>query len=220
MKISTRGRYALRLMLDLALADPEEYCSVKSIAARQQISEKYMEQIISQLVKAGFVRSVRGAQGGYRLAYAPEKYTAGQILRLTEGDLATVACLAQDAPECPRAEQCATRWLWEQMDDAVNDVLDRVTLAMLAGGQPAAGQPGDVCCDAPDKNRKFFVRLSAAGSFFFCGLIEPWNEAAPDAVKRKGRSLCRGRKPMRAVRFNGCICWLAALHWRQLSHCG
>ena len=125
MKISTRGRYALRLMLDLALADPEEYCSVKSIAARQQISEKYMEQIISQLVKAGFVRSVRGAQGGYRLAYAPEKYTAGQILRLTEGDLATVACLAQDAPECPRAEQCATRWLWEQMDDAVNDVLDR-----------------------------------------------------------------------------------------------
>ena len=129
MKISTRGRYALRLMLDLALADPEEYCSVKSIAARQQISEKYMEQIISQLVKAGFVRSVRGAQGGYRLAYAPEKYTAGQILRLTEGDLATVACLAQDAPECPRAEQCATRWLWEQMDDAVNDVLDRVTLA-------------------------------------------------------------------------------------------
>ena len=82
---------------------------------RDRISEKYMEQIISQLGKAGFVRSVRGAQGGYRLAYAPEKSTAGQILRLTEGDLATVACLAQDAPECPRAEQCATRWLWEQM---------------------------------------------------------------------------------------------------------
>ena len=133
MKISTRGRYALRLMLDLALADPEEYCSVKSIAARQQISEKYMEQIISQLVKAGFVRSVRGAQGGYRLAYAPEKYTAGQILRLTEGDLATVACLAQDAPECPR--------LWEQMDDAVNDVLDRVTLAMLAEVSRQRGNP-------------------------------------------------------------------------------
>ena len=132
MKISTRGRYALRLMLDLALADPEEYCSVKSIAARQQISEKYME---------GFVRSVRGAQGGYRLAYAPEKYTAGQILRLTEGDLATVACLAQDAPECPRAEQCATRWLWEQMDDAVNDVLDRVTLAMLAEVSRQRGNP-------------------------------------------------------------------------------
>jgi len=100
-----------------------------------------MEQIISQLVKAGFVRSVRGAQGGYRLAYAPEKYTAGQILRLTEGDLATVACLAQDAPECPRAEQCATRWLWEQMDDAVNDVLDRVTLAMLAEVSRQRGNP-------------------------------------------------------------------------------
>ena len=96
MKISTRGRYALRLMLDLALADPEEYCSVKSIAARQQISEKYMEQIISQLVKAGFVRSVRGAQGGYRLAYAPEKYTAGQILQwdarvTTKGELQKLA---------------------------------------------------------------------------------------------------------------------------------
>lgn len=141
MKISTRGRYALRLMLDLALADPEEYCSVKSIAARQQISEKYMEQIISQLVKAGF-----GAQRARRtrrlpIGLCPEKYTAGAILRLTEGDLATVACLAQDAPECPRAEQCATRWLWEQMDDAVNDVLDRVTLAMLAEVSRQRGNP-------------------------------------------------------------------------------
>ncbi len=106
MKISTRGRYALRLMLDLALADPEEYCSVKSIAARQQISEKYMEQIISQLVKAGFVRSVRGAQGGYRLAYAPEKYTAGQILRLTEGVLwETLAARFPDYDVCALCEK-------------------------------------------------------------------------------------------------------------------
>ena len=100
-----------------------------------------MEQIISQLVKAGLVHSVRGAQGGYRLAHAPAAYTAGQILRLTEGDLATVACLTRDAPECPRAEQCATRWLWEQLDDAVNGVLDNVTLAQLAEVSRQRGNP-------------------------------------------------------------------------------
>ena len=131
MKISTRGRYALRLMLDLALADPEEYCSVKSIAARQQISEKYMEQIISQLVKAGFVRSVRGAQGGYRLAYAPEKYTAGQILRLTEGSLAPVTCLEGAENTCPRAGQCHTLPMWEKLDSLINGYLDSVSLADL-----------------------------------------------------------------------------------------
>ena len=131
MKISTRGRYALRLMLDLALADPEEYCSVKSIAARQQISEKYMEQIISQLVKAGFMRSVRGAQGGYRLAYAPEKYTAGQILRLTEGSLAPVTCLEGAENTCPRAGQCHTLPMWEKLDSLINGYLDSVSLADL-----------------------------------------------------------------------------------------
>ena len=131
MKISTRGRYALRLMLDLALADPEEYCSVKSIAARQQISEKYMEQIISQLVKAGFVRSVRGAQGGYRLAYAPEKYTAGQILRLTEGSLAPVTCLEGEENTCPRAGHCHTLPMWEKLDSLINGYLDSVSLADL-----------------------------------------------------------------------------------------
>ena len=131
MKISTRGRYALRLMLDLALADPEEYCSVKSIAARQQISEKYMEQIISQLVKAGFVRSVRGAQGGYRLAYAPEKYTAGQILRLTEGSLAPVTCLEGADNTCPRAGQCHTLPMWEKLDSLINGYLNSVSLADL-----------------------------------------------------------------------------------------
>ena len=131
MKISTRGRYALRLMLDLALADPEEYCSVKSIAARQQISEKYMEQIISQLVKAGFVRSVRGAQGGYRLAYAPEKYTAGQILRLTEGSLAPVTCLEGAENTCPRAGQCHTLPMWTKLEGLINSYLDSVTLADL-----------------------------------------------------------------------------------------
>ena len=93
------------------------------------------------LSRAGLVDGVRGKGGGYRLTRTPAQYSVGEILRLTEGDLATVACLAQDAPECPRAEQCATRWLWEQMDDAVNDVLDRVTLAMLAEVSRQRGNP-------------------------------------------------------------------------------
>ena len=134
MKISTKGRYALRLMLDLALADPEEYCSVKSIAARQQISEKYMEQIISQLVKAGFVRSVRGAQGGYRLAYAPEKYTVGDILRLTEGSLAPVACVEEEG-SCEREVDCVTVEVWKRLNQAISDVVDHITLADLVALQ-------------------------------------------------------------------------------------
>ena len=96
MKISTKGRYALRLMLDLALNDTGEYISLKSIAARQEISEKYLEQIILVLSKAGFVRSVRGANGGYRLSRAAKEYTVGEILRLTEGSLAP--CLLYTSP--------------------------------------------------------------------------------------------------------------------------
>ena len=141
MLISTKGRYALRVMIDLAEHQTEGYIPLKTIAQRQGISEKYLESIIKLLVKAQLLSGVRGKGGGYRLTKTPEQYTAGQILRLTEGDLATVACLAQDAPECPRAEQCATRWLWEQMDDAVNDVLDRVTLAMLAEVSRQRGNP-------------------------------------------------------------------------------
>ena len=123
MKISTRGRYALRLMLDLALADPEEYCSVKSIAARQQISEKYMEQIISQLVKAGFVRSVRGAQGGYTLAQPPAAITVGDVLRAMEGSLAPVECVAGDGPGCERSERCVTLEVWQKLKEAIDKVL-------------------------------------------------------------------------------------------------
>ena len=93
MKISTRGRYALRLMLDLAMQDPDEYVTIKSIARRQGISDKYLEQIITALSRAGYVKSVRGARGGYRLASAPQENNVGMILRLIEGDLAPVACL-------------------------------------------------------------------------------------------------------------------------------
>lgn len=129
MRISTKGRYALRLMLDLAVSDSGEPVKLKDVAARQGISDKYLEQIISTLNKAGYVRSVRGAQGGYMLKYSPEKYTVGMILRLTEGSLAPVACVEEDAMECERRDGCVTYVLWEKMNDAISNVVDNITLA-------------------------------------------------------------------------------------------
>ncbi|BCK00889.1 RrF2 family transcriptional regulator [Anaerocolumna chitinilytica] len=135
MKISTKGRYALRLMLDLALHNTGEYVTIKSISARQEISDKYLEQIITQLSRAGFVKSIRGAQGGYRLAKAPEEYTVGAILRLIEGSLAPVSCLEDGADPCTRSGQCATLDVWKQMYDAINNVVDNITLADLVDKQ-------------------------------------------------------------------------------------
>lgn len=135
MKISTRGRYALRLMLDLAVYNTGEPISLKDVARRQQISEKYLEQIISLLNKAGFVRSVRGAQGGYMLKKDPAEYTVGMILRLTEGDLAPVSCVGSDSVACERRQECVTVRIWEQMNDAVNQVVDGITLADMVGWQ-------------------------------------------------------------------------------------
>jgi Rrf2 family protein len=134
MKISTKGRYALRLMLDLAMHNTGEYITIKSISARQEISDKYLEQIITQLSKAGYVKSTRGAQGGYRLAKAPEEYTVGSILRLIEGSLSPVACLDDDS-SCSRSTQCATLDVWLQLNDAINNVVDNITLADLVEKQ-------------------------------------------------------------------------------------
>lgn len=131
MKISTKGRYALRLMLDLALNDTGETIRIKDIAARQEISEKYLEQIIAVLNKAGFVKSVRGPQGGYRLARKPKDYTVGMILRLTEGSLAPVPCLDDDPNECNRQEDCVTIFIWEKLYEAINSVVDGFSLADL-----------------------------------------------------------------------------------------
>lgn len=131
MKISTKGRYALRLMLDLALNGNGELVRIRTIAQRQEISEKYLEQIISVLNHAGFVRSVRGAQGGYRLAKEPKEYTVGMILRLTEGSLASVACLEDEENLCERVEQCATLEVYKRIDEAVNGVVDNITLQDL-----------------------------------------------------------------------------------------
>ena len=129
MKISTKGRYALRLMTDLAIHSDDGYVPIKVIAERQNISDKYLEQIISILSRAGYVRSVRGAGGGYMLAYPPEKYTVGMILRLTEGSLAPVACLETEENLCERAEECPTLFIWERLYEAINGVVDKITIA-------------------------------------------------------------------------------------------
>lgn len=131
MKISTKGRYALRLMLDLAIYDTGEPVSLKDIAKRQEISEKYLEQIISVLNKAGFVRSIRGASGGYVLRRKPKEYTVGDILRLTEGSLSPVACVGEESEECVRSGDCVTVLVWEKLDKAINDVVDNISLQDL-----------------------------------------------------------------------------------------
>ncbi len=134
MKISTRGRYALRLMLDLAMQEENAPVRIKDIAKRQAVSDKYLEQIIAGLNKAGYVKSIRGPQGGYKLTQAPSFYTVGMILRLTEGSLAPVACLEEDNP-CNRQECCATLELWKQLDLAIKNVVDTVTLEQLVKWQ-------------------------------------------------------------------------------------
>lgn len=131
MKISTKGRYALRLMLDLALNADAQPVRVKDISARQEISDKYLEQIISVLTKGGYVISARGPQGGYKLAKEPKDYTVGSILRLIEGKLCPVACLETDENTCERKENCITLPLWEKLDEAINNVVDNVTLQDL-----------------------------------------------------------------------------------------
>ena len=134
MSVSTRGRYALRLMLDLAMNNTGEPVRLKDVAKRQEISEKYLEQIISILNKAGIVKSVRGPAGGYSLKWKPEEYTVGMILRLTEGSLAPVDCV-EDGTDCGRADQCVTVLLWKKLNDAINGVVDNITLADLVDWQ-------------------------------------------------------------------------------------
>lgn len=135
MKISTKGRYALRLMLDLAKNCTGEPISLKDVASRQDISDKYLEQIISILNKAGFVRSVRGAQGGYLLRRKPEEYTVGDILRLTEGSLAPVSCLEGEHLDCEKSADCVTVIVYKKINDAINDVVDHISLQDLLDWQ-------------------------------------------------------------------------------------
>ena len=131
MKISTKGRYALRLMLDLAVNNTGDPISLKDIAKRENISDKYLEQIISVLNKAGYVKSVRGAQGGYSLRKKPEEYTVGMILRLTEGSLAPVSCLEDGEVSCEHVDDCVSVIVYRKINDAINEVVDGITLADL-----------------------------------------------------------------------------------------
>lgn len=131
MKISTKGRYSILFMLDLARQPNGEPVKVKDISARCGISMKYMEQIAAVLNKAGCVRSVRGAQGGYLLTRVAEEYTVGEILRLSEGSLAPVACIDDDT--CDKRDKCVTIRLYREINNAVNNVVDNITLADMAG---------------------------------------------------------------------------------------
>ncbi len=131
MKISTKGRYALRLMIDLAEHDRGEYIPLKEISSRQNVSVKYLEQIVNQLSRAGLLRSVRGAQGGYRLAKDVQEYTAGEILRVTEGGLAPIACLTESAEICPRNSACETLDFWVGLGKAIDSYVDSVSLEDL-----------------------------------------------------------------------------------------
>ena len=130
MMISSKGRYALRVMIDLAEHADEGYIPLQTIAARQGISEKYLESILAVLSKARLLDAVRGKGGGYRLSRPAETYSAGSILRLAEGSLSPVSCLDSDAP-CARAGQCRTLPLWEGLDRVIDDYLDQYTLADL-----------------------------------------------------------------------------------------
>lgn len=126
--ISTKARYALRVMLDLAGHEGKGYVPLKDIAARQEISEKYLEIILKTLVKGNILKGVRGKGGGYMLTRPPKDYTIGEIIELTEGPLAPVACLMPGAADCPRKKQCATLPLWEKYGALVHDFFYRITL--------------------------------------------------------------------------------------------
>lgn len=131
MLISTRGRYALRVMLDLSEHDGEGYIPMKYVAERQNISLKYLERILPVLTKNGFIEGIHGKGGGYRLTKDPSEYRIGDILRLAEGDLAPVTCLECGAKPCDRAETCPTLPMWREFHRMVNDYFDGVTLADL-----------------------------------------------------------------------------------------
>ena len=131
MMVSTRRRYALRVMVDLAEHSDGGYIAMKEVAARQSISLKYLERILPLLVKNGLVAGVQGKGGGYRLTRAPKDYRVGEILRLTEGDLAPVACLDCNAEPCQRMADCRTLPMWNELNTIINDYLDRKTIADL-----------------------------------------------------------------------------------------
>ena len=136
MMISTRGRYALRVMIDLAEHQEDGYTPMKDVAKRQSVSLGYMEKILPVLVKNGIVEGLQGKTGGYRLSRKPDEYTLGEILRLTEGSLAPVACLECGATPCDKATDCRTLPVWTELDRRINEYLDSVTVSDLLKSDP------------------------------------------------------------------------------------
>ena len=143
MKISTKGRYALRMLIDLASNSEDGFISLKDIAERQGISKKYLEQIVPMLNKSGILRTNRGNKGGYMLAKAPNELTVGDLLRSTEGNLAPVACLEYEPNNCPRKDECATLYIWEGLYKVVNDYLNNITIQDII--DRAINLNGDYC---------------------------------------------------------------------------
>ena len=137
MMISTRGRYALRVMIDLAEHTGSEYVPLKDVAERQNISRKYLESIMTILSKNDMVEGLHGKGGGYRLSRQPEDYRVGDILRLTENSLAPVSCLEEDADPSERAAECRTLPMWTKLFHLINEYFDGITIADLAGGDTA-----------------------------------------------------------------------------------
>ena len=131
MIVSTKGRYALRVMVNLARHDPEEYVPLKEIAETEGISQKYLESIMTVLSKADFLDAVHGKGGGYRLNRSPEGYTIGAILKLTEGSLAAVSCTSQGPAACARTECCQTKPMWDKLDKMIDKFFEDITLANL-----------------------------------------------------------------------------------------
>lgn len=139
MKISTKGRYAIRMMLDLAQHQNDGYVALKEIAARQNISKKYLEQIIPIFNRADVLKASRGFQGGYRLSKSPDQYTVAEILRMTEGSLAPVACLEREPIECERSADCATLPVWQGLYRVINEYLEGITLQDILDMQREKG---------------------------------------------------------------------------------
>ena len=144
MKISTKGRYALRMLIDLARHREEEYISLKDIAERQNISKKYLEQIVPMLNKSGLLRTIRGNKGGYMMAKRPDEITVADVLVATEGSLAPVSCLDFEPNECPMSDSCSTLYIWEGLYKTISDYLRSITIQDIVDHSNAA-DGGDYC---------------------------------------------------------------------------
>ena len=144
MKISTKGRYALRMLVDIASHADDGFISLKEISERQNISKKYLEQIVPMLTRNGLLRTNRGNKGGYALMPAPEEITVGDVLRAAEGSLAPVACLECEVNDCPRVNECSTLYIWQGLDKVISDYVDSITVADVVE-RTAGNVGGDYC---------------------------------------------------------------------------